>query len=394
MSGSRIAREDAHLPAVGRVAGDLERTLVERLAVVEELREVNVVDRTHTLAPRAHAALVDDVAHHDPFTLALVRGHCATRLPSRDVEREGGRGSDVRLAEPAPQHAQHRVGVRDGADRRAGVGTHPLLVDDDRGRQPFEDVDLGPGQRRHESLHERAVGLVDQPLRLGRDGAEHQRRLARTRDAGEHRQPPLGDLDADVLEVVLPGALDTDQVVAVCWRSAFAQWRRAGGLEEVLFAIMSSSIGRAVARGATLARLPRLTDIIGGHYRLTRRRARSGATGDGTDVGPPGRCSPDQSSLERRLAVGTESPTRSESEPPSALRARRRRSVPARHELFGVSGHRSGDVRQRRCRALDCGPHGLPDSRLHAIRMIQSSPFGGQSSRRGACCRFFRKLYS
>src|SRR5438552_13808346 len=28
---------------------------------------------------------------------------------------------------------KHRVGVGGGADRGAGVGTHPLLVDDDRG---------------------------------------------------------------------------------------------------------------------------------------------------------------------------------------------------------------------------------------------------------------------
>ncbi|XXX78964.1 sigma factor-like helix-turn-helix DNA-binding protein [Sorangium sp. So ce134] len=56
----------------------------------------------------------------------------------------------------------------------------------------------------------------EQPLRLRREGAEHQRRLARFRDAGEHSQPPLGDLDADVVQVVLPGALDADQVVAVC----------------------------------------------------------------------------------------------------------------------------------------------------------------------------------
>jgi len=35
-----------------------------------------------------------------------------------------------------------------------GVGAHSLLVDDDRGRQPFQHVDFGPGQRRHESLHE------------------------------------------------------------------------------------------------------------------------------------------------------------------------------------------------------------------------------------------------
>ena len=118
-------------------------------------------------------------------------------------------------AEPAEQDPQHRVGVGGGADRGAGVGAHPLLVDDDRGGQPVEDVDLGPRQRRHEALHEGAVGLVDHPLRLRGDRAEHQRALARAGDAGEHRQPALRDLDADVLEVVHPRALHADQVVAV-----------------------------------------------------------------------------------------------------------------------------------------------------------------------------------
>ena len=172
--------------------------------------------------------------HMPPLTLktrfsvlpaALLDRDRPDRADRRDVEREGVGRADVRLAEAAEQHPQHRVGVGGGADRRAGVGAHPLLVDDDRGRQPVEHVDLGPAQRRHESLQERAVGLVDQPLRLRGDGAEHQRRLARSGDAGEHRQPPLGDLDADVLEVVLPGALDADQVVAVGGKCG-ALWRR------------------------------------------------------------------------------------------------------------------------------------------------------------------------
>ena len=120
----------------------------------------------------------------------------------RDVEGERLGRSDVRLAEPAEEDAQHRVGIGGGADRGTGVGAHPLLVDDDRGREPVEHVDVGPRQRRHEALHEGAVGLVDQPLRLGGDGVEHQRALARAGDAGEHRQPALRDLDADVLEVV------------------------------------------------------------------------------------------------------------------------------------------------------------------------------------------------
>ena len=119
------------------------------------------------------------------------------------------------LPESAEEDAQHGVGVGGGADRGAGVGPHPLLVDDDRGRQPFEYVDLGPRQRRHEALHEGAVGLVDHPLRLSGDRAEHQRALARAGDAGEHRQPALRDLDADVFEVVLARAVHPDQIVAV-----------------------------------------------------------------------------------------------------------------------------------------------------------------------------------
>ena len=117
--------------------------------------------------------------------------------------------------ETAEEQAQQRVGIGRGADGGADVRAHPLLVDDDRGGQPVEHVDVRAGQRRHEALDEGAVGLVDHPLRLGGDGAEHQRALARAGDAGEHRQPALRDLDVDVLEVVDARALHADQVVAV-----------------------------------------------------------------------------------------------------------------------------------------------------------------------------------
>jgi hypothetical protein len=130
----------------------------------------------------------------------------------------------VRFAESAEQDSQHRVGVCGGTDRGAGIGTHPLLVDDDGGGQPFEHVDLGPRQRRHEALHEGAIGFVDQPLRLRGDRVEHQGALPRARDTGEHRQPALRDLDADVLEVVLPRAVHADQILPV----GDAQRRRLG----------------------------------------------------------------------------------------------------------------------------------------------------------------------
>src|SRR2546421_12073497 len=64
-------------------------------------------------------------------------------------------------------------------------------------------LQLGQAPSELALMHESAVGLVDQPLRVRGDRAEHQRALARAGDAGEHRQPALRDLDADVLEVVL-----------------------------------------------------------------------------------------------------------------------------------------------------------------------------------------------
>ena len=187
--------------------------------------QVEVGDRAHALAARAHAAGDARTSRFSVFVLPPFSTVIAPdRADRRDVERERVGRADVRLAEPAEQDAQHRVGVGGGADRRAGVGAHPLLVDDDRRRQPFEHVDVGPRQRRHEALHEGAVGLVDHPLRLRGDRAEHQRALARAGDAGEHRQPPLRDLDADVLEVVHARALHADQIVAVRLRRALASF--------------------------------------------------------------------------------------------------------------------------------------------------------------------------
>ena len=94
------AAEDPAVPAVHAVAGDRERALAERLALVVQRGQVEVGDRAHALAARAHAAEVDHVAHHvllDPAA-GLLGAHHPARLAGRDVERERGRRPDVRLA--------------------------------------------------------------------------------------------------------------------------------------------------------------------------------------------------------------------------------------------------------------------------------------------------------
>src|SRR5829696_3886408 len=181
--------ERPHHPPASGVAGDGDRALGKRLVLVVELGQVDVGHAAHALAARAGAGGQVEAV----------------------VERRPG----TRLAEPAEDDPQHRVGVGGGAHSGAGVGAHPLLVDDDRRCQPLQQVDLRPRQRRHEALHEGAVGLVDQPLRLRGDRAEHQRTLARAGDAGEHGQPALRKLDADVLEVVHPCAVHADSIVAI-----------------------------------------------------------------------------------------------------------------------------------------------------------------------------------
>src|SRR5262249_30956373 len=147
--------------------------------------------------------------------IAALDGDRTARPYRGDVERVRVGRADVRLPEPAEEDTQHRVGVGGGTDRGAGIGAHPLLVDDDRRGQPVQEVDLRSRQRRHETLYEGAVGFVDHPLRLGGDRVEHQRALARTGYAGENGQPALRDLDAGVFEVVLARAVHADQTVAV-----------------------------------------------------------------------------------------------------------------------------------------------------------------------------------
>jgi hypothetical protein len=157
------------------------------------------------------------------------------------VEAEGRRGADVGGAEPAEDDAQHRVGVGRRSHRGAGVGAHPFLVDDDRRAQVVQGVHVGSAQARHERLDERRIGLVDQPLRLRGDGAEHQGGLPGPGDAGEDGEPPLGDVQGDVGQVILPGPADLDHVVAV----------RGGSLRDV-----AAPVGRRLPRGRSGTHAP------------------------------------------------------------------------------------------------------------------------------------------
>ena len=360
----------------------------------------------------------------------------APRWPPRprdrgDVEGERLRGADVRLPEPAEQDAQHRVGVGGGADRRADVGAHPFLVDDDRGRQPIQDVDVGPRQRRHEALDEGAVRLVDQPLRLRGDRAEHQRALARAGDAGEHREPPLRDLEADVLEVVHARALHTDQVVAI---RALQRWGRCVGgggrahRAHIVYAgpprgLRSRRASRSVDSGTAsgliespgeedrvpvvraLVRLAVFAGAIGGRRPHPVDRARRGRRGPGRGrrllPGPPLRPA---AGVAVPVAGGDRRPNQADRdrhrghrhalrEPAVHGRGRgcgrpdRRWSPPARDQpgLAGA-GHRWLPVlRLRAARGRDGRRHGPPSTPRSSSRPSRAP--GSPSPTRGRCSR-------
>src|SRR5690606_13243266 len=94
--------EDAAVPAVHAVAGDRYRAVVERLLVVVQLGQVDVVDLSHALASRAHAA-----SDAERALLGLAAALLDRDLPhpagGRHVEGEGVGRADVRLAQAAEQ---------------------------------------------------------------------------------------------------------------------------------------------------------------------------------------------------------------------------------------------------------------------------------------------------
>ena len=146
----------------------------------------------------------------------------------------------VRLAHPRVQQPQVVVDLGDRADGRPRVAAGRLLVDRHRRGQPVDEVHVRlvhlaeelPGVRR-QRLHVPA-------LALGEDRVEGQAGLARPGQPGEHDQGVPGQVERDVLEVVLAGTAN-DQ--------AFSHWRsvpsgrsgRVGQAGRRLLAVISSS---------------------------------------------------------------------------------------------------------------------------------------------------------
>ncbi len=115
-------------------------------------------------------------------------------------------------ADPGIEETQVVVHLGDRPHGRPGVAGGGLLVDRDRRRQPVDEVDVGLVH-----LPQELAGVGGQrfdiaALPLGIDGVEGQRRLARPGETGEDDELVAGQLDREVLQVVLTGAPDENRV--------------------------------------------------------------------------------------------------------------------------------------------------------------------------------------
>jgi len=139
----------------------------------------------------------------------------ALRLQRQPVVGAVGR------AHPCVQQAQVVVDLGDGAHGRARIVARRLLLDGDRRRQAFDQVDIGLVHQLEELARvcRQAFHVATLAFRIQR--VERQRRLARTGQARHHDQLVARQVQRDVLEIV--GAR-TPNANRVHW--AFKQFQR------------------------------------------------------------------------------------------------------------------------------------------------------------------------
>ena len=110
------------------------------------------------------------------------------------------------------QQLQVVVDLRHRADRRARGAHRVGLVDGDRRRDALDGIDLRLVHAVEELARVRRERLDVAALALGVERVEHERGLARARRAGDDDQLARGDVDVEVLQVVLARAADADRL--------------------------------------------------------------------------------------------------------------------------------------------------------------------------------------
>ena len=120
----------------------------------------------------------------------------------------------VRIADARIQEAQVVVDLGDRAHGRARVVRRRLLLDRDRRRQAFDQIDVGLVHQLQElpRVRRKRLDIATLPFRVQR--IECERALARAGQAGDHDQPMPRQVEVQVLQIVRARTADADGVRA------------------------------------------------------------------------------------------------------------------------------------------------------------------------------------
>ena len=183
----RIERHDLALQQQAREAG--VREVARLLLPAHALREGDRRQHQHRIALGPRRGFGDDalraVGGHSPPAIAAVDG-----------------------PEPREQQPQIIVDLGGGAHGRARAARGRHLLDRDGGGQAVDHVHVGPRQALEELARVARDRLDVAALALGVDRVECERGLARARDPCDHGQLAPGQVEVEVLEVVLARAAD------------------------------------------------------------------------------------------------------------------------------------------------------------------------------------------
>ena len=216
--GEALADVGAHHDAVDHDVDVVREFLVERGRLGELIELAVDLD--------ALKALLEVFGELLPV-LALAAAHdrrqqiepCAFRQRQHAVDHlrhdlaldRQARGGRVGHADAGPQQAHIVVDLGDGADGGARVFRCRLLLDRDRRRQPVDLVDVRLLHHLQKLARIGRQRLDVAALALGIDGVEGERGFAGAGQAGEHHELVAGNLDVDVLQIVLARAANGDR---------------------------------------------------------------------------------------------------------------------------------------------------------------------------------------
>ena len=168
--------------------------------------------RREQIKPRAFRQRQDAVDH-------LRHGLALDRQPGR--RRVGHAGA-------RPQKPHVVVDLGDGADGRARIARGGFLLDGDGGREAVDLVDVRLLHHLQELPRVSRQALDVAALALGIDGVEGKRGFAGAGQPGEHHELVAGNVEIDILEVVLAGAADRNHAAILrALASARPFWRPA-----------------------------------------------------------------------------------------------------------------------------------------------------------------------